>query len=231
MPNRDDGLIEPYGRCLDLGGGTMSGPIAMGSNKITGLAVGSSPSDAARVDQANDLAQYYLDGAPTFLRKNITRAMAGGNLSALSAGVMTSTALFLYAGDVVTNLTFVSGGTAANTPTHWWFALYSTAVTPALDAQTADQTNTAWGANTAVTLALTAPYTVTTTGIHYASVMVAATTPPTLLGASGSAYTSAAVVSGQKILAQTSGSSLTTTAPATIATATTVGTIPLVIAT
>lgn len=176
--------------------------------------------------------QLVYNGSPTgLLRANLRRTECGGNLAALTTQVMTAVALYLEAGDVVTNLTFCSATTAAGTPTNWWFALYSTAATPALLGQTADQTSTAWAANTAKTVALATPYTVTTTGIHYAAIMVKATTPPTLLGASLNANASGAVVTGQKVLANTSGSSLTDTAPATIATPTTVGTVPYVVAT
>jgi hypothetical protein len=176
--------------------------------------------------------EYLLDGSPTgVLRANLRRAECGGNLAALTTQVMTSVALPLQAGDVVTNLTFMSGATAAGTPTNWWFALYDTSATPALIAQSADQTSTAWAADTAKTLALSAPYTVPTTGIYYAAVMVKATTVPTLIGASLQADASGAVVSGQKVLARTSGSALTTTAPSTIATPTTIGTVPYCVAT
>ena len=90
---------------------------------------------------------------------------------------------------------------------------------------------TAWGANTAITLALATPYTVTTAGIYYAAVMVKASTVPTLAGVTlENAAAAGAVVTGQKILAQTSGSALTTTAPGTIASATTVATVPYVVA-
>lgn len=173
----------------------------------------------------------YLNGYPAFMRANLPRSVAVGNLAALSTGVMTSTAVLLFTGDVVTNLTFISGATAAGTPTHWWFALYDTSATPALIAQTADQTSGAWAANTAKTLALSTPYTVTTTGIYYAACMVTATTPPTLVGASVQTGAAGAVIVGMKSVAQTSGSSLTATAPTTIASPTTVGTMPFVIAT
>ena len=177
-------------------------------------------------------AQWLLNGSPTgMFRANLRRSEVGGNLAALTTQIMTAVALYLEAGDVVTNLTFCSATTAAGTPTNWWFALYSTATTPALIAQSADQTNTAWAANTAKTLALSAPYTVPTTGIYYAAVHVKATTVPTLLGASLNATASAAVVTGQKVLANTSGSSLTDTAPSTIATPTAVGSVPYCVAT
>jgi hypothetical protein len=231
VPNPNDGLIAPYANTLELTGGTMTGAIAMGGQRITGLAAGSAPTDAAQIAQAADQSEYYLNGAPTFMRYNLLRRNAGGNLAALTTQVMTSTAILLYAGDIVTTLTFMSGATGANTPTNWWFALYDTQATPALIAQTADQLTAAWAADTAKPLALSAPYTVLTTGIYYAAIMVKATTPPTLIGASAQADASGAVTAGQKVLARTSGASLTTTAPATIATPTTVGTVPYVIIT
>lgn len=176
--------------------------------------------------------QHVLNGSPTgVFRANLRRTECGGNLAALTTQVMTASALYLEAGDVVTSLTFCSATTAAGTPTNWWFALYSTAATPALLGQTADQTNTAWAANTAKTVALATPYVVATTGVHYAAIMVKATTPPTLLGASLHAPAAGAVVTGQKVLAATSGSALTDTAPATLATPATVGTVPYVVAT
>lgn len=177
-------------------------------------------------------SQAVLNGSPTGLfRANLRRTECGGNLAALTTQVMTAVGIYLEAGDVVTNLTFCSATTAAGTPTNWWFALYSSDATPVLRAQTADQTSTAWAADTAKTLALASPYTITTTGIHYAAVMVKAATPPTLLGASLNVNASGAVVAGQKVLALTSGSALTATAPATLATPTTVGTVPYCVAT
>jgi hypothetical protein len=177
-------------------------------------------------------SQWTLDGSPAgVLRANLRRSECGGNLAALTSQVMTSVALYLEAGDVVTSLTFCSATTAAGTPTNWWFALYSTAATPALLGQTADQTSTAWAANTVKTVALATPYTVPTSGVYYAAVMVKATTPPTLLGASLNVNASSAVVTGQKVLAYTSGSALTDTAPATIATPTAVATVPYCVAT
>lgn len=197
-----------------------------------GVAGGLAPLNTSGKLTAAPNGEFTLDGSPSgTFRANLRRAECGGNLAALSSQVMTSVALYLEAGEVVASLTFCSATTAAGTPTNWWFALYDTAATPALLRQTADQTNTAWAANTPKTLALATPYTVTASGIYYASVMVKATTVPTLLGASLNANASAAVVTGQKILALTSGSSLTDTAPATITSATTVATVPYCVAT
>jgi len=175
--------------------------------------------------------EYWLDGGLA-IRKNLQRRQCAGNLTALATGVMTSVALYLEAGDLVTNLTFVSATTAAGTPTAYWFALYSSAATPALLAQTADQATAAWAANTVKTLALATPQRISATGIYYAACMVTATTAPTLAGATAlhNAVEAGAIITGQKVLAMTSGSALTTTAPATIASPTTVATVPLVIA-
>lgn len=153
----------------------------------------------------------------TFFRRNLPRTglydSAGDTGQvALATGVMTSMPIYLVAGDTITNVSFRSGATAAGTPTAWWFALYDTSSTPALLYQTADQTTTAWAANTTKTLALSTAYTVTTTGVHWVGIMVTATTPPTLLGCVGAP----AIVTGERNLSQSSGSSLTTTAPSTI---------------
>lgn len=170
---------------------------------------------------------YYRNGQPNgTLRESFSRIQAGSDLAALTTQVMTSVALYLEKGEPVTYLTFVSGGTAAGTPTNWWFALYDTSGTPALLRQTADQLTAAWAANTAKRLALSTPYVATVTGIYRASVMVKATTVPTLAGATVLVGAAGAAVSGQVVLAQTSGASLTTTAPSTIATPTTVATLP-----
>lgn len=168
----------------------------------------------------------------TFHRSNLPRLgltdSAGdtGNV-ALATGVMTSAPIYLVAGDLITNLSFVSGATAAGTPTNYWFALYDNQATAALIAQSADQLTAAWAANTVKTLALSAAYRVPYTGLYYAACMVTATTPPSLLGTVGVKP----VVTGERNLSQSSGSALTGTAPATIATPTVKNFVPYVVAT
>lgn len=176
-----------------------------------------------------DYAAYLLNGS-TFTRENFSRRFQSSSaVASPGTGVMLSTAIVLFAGDVVTSITFRSGATAAATPSNWWFALYSNAATPALLGQTADQTTTAWGTHTNMTLALASPVTITEDGVYYASVMVAAGTPPTFSGTStATAGAAGAIVTGQKQLSYTSGSGLTTTAPATIATPANVGSQPYV---
>lgn len=173
---------------------------------------------------------WLMEGSPSgLLTSNFTRREINADLSALTTQVMLSVAVPLQVGDLVTNITFKSGATGAGTPTNWWFALYDNSATPALLSQSADQTSTAWAANTAKTLALGTAQRVTASGVYYATVMVKATTVPTLIGVSvGLAGAAGAIVSGQAVLAQTSGSALVATAPATIASPTTVATVPYV---
>ena len=89
----------------------------------------------------------------------------------------------LRAGVPVTNIVFVSGATAAGTPTNQFFTLYDASRNKL--AVTADDTTTAWAANTAKPLAIAGgPYTPATTADYYLGIMVKATTPPTLAGLS-----------------------------------------------
>jgi hypothetical protein len=185
----------------------------------------------ARADHVHAREDYYLNGAANHVRETTPRRSLGsGDMSALTTQVMLSAAVELLAGDVITSLTFRTGATAAVTPTNWWLALYDTAGTPALLAQTADQTTTAIGANTNFTKALQTPQTIVTSGTYYVALMVKATTVPTLRGLSlGNSGIASAILSGQKTLCQTSGSGLTTTAPGTIASPTAVGTLPYIV--
>lgn len=168
----------------------------------------------------------------TFFRRNLPRVGLYDSASdtgqvALATGVMTSVPIHLRSGDVITSISTRSGATAAGTPTNYWVALYDNAATPAVLAQSADQTSTAWAANTTKTLALSAPVTITRSGIYWVGIMVTATTPPTLLGACAAP----AIVTGERNLSQSSGSSLTATAPATITSATAKSFVPYVVLT
>lgn len=173
---------------------------------------------------------WMLDGSPSGLRaSNMRQLDINADLTTLTTQVMTSVAVPIQPGELITSITFKSGATAAGTPTNYWFALYSAA--GALLAQTADQTSTAWAANTVKTLDLATAQRVAAAGVCYAAIMVKATTAPTLLGHSVALAGGAASILSSKVLAQTSGSSLTDTAPATIATPTTIATVPFVVLT
>lgn len=166
------------------------------------------------------------------IRTSIPREDAQSDVAAaLATGVMTSVGVVLRAGDVVTNIAVQLGNTAGgSTISNWWFALYSNAATPALLAQTADQTNGALGANSLKDLALAAPVSITADGLYYVGIMVKAGTVPSLpCRVLARSTLSDAMLTGMAKRAVTSGSTLTDTAPATIATPTAVVNIPFVI--
>ncbi|WP_416975656.1 hypothetical protein [Streptomyces sp. 4F14] len=176
----------------------------------------------------NDLSWLNTAGRPdpevTFHRANLPR-VGLDDIPAAATGVMCSVALYLQDGDAISNLTFISAGTAGGSLTNQIAALYSGA--GALLAQSADKTSEAWAADTAKTFALASPVRVTKSGVYYAALAVAATTVPTLVGSVGAKP----FLSGEGNLAQTSGSGITATAPATIATPAFKRHVPLVIAT
>jgi hypothetical protein len=176
---------------------------------------------------ANYDDRWLLAGQPSGVRnQNLDQLDLTSDLAALTTQVMLSVLVPVQPGELITNISFVSGATAANTPTNWWFALYSSAATPALLAQTADQTSTAWAANTVKTVALATPQRIASAGFVYAAIMVKATAPPSLQGKALALASGAGAILGSSVLAQTSGSALTTTAPGTIASPTTVATVP-----
>jgi hypothetical protein len=132
-------------------------------------------------------------------------------------------AIWLRAGQLVSNISFHSATTAAGTPTHYVFGLYD--INRNLLASSADQTSTAWAANTLKTLAMGTPYRVPTTGLYYLMISVVATTVPT--GKGGTAKTGAQLAGQAPIISGISSTTYSTgTAPASLG-ALTVGTTSL----
>ncbi len=149
-------------------------------------------------------------GVSGTISENINRMLCGeANLSALTSGTLYLIAIYLTVGQKINNISFMSGATAAGTPTNQFFALYDN--NRNLLAQTANATTTAWSANTIATRALTATYTVTYTGLHYVGIMVAATTVPTLKGLAAKTTSSLAAIA--PTLHGNSTAGLTTTLP------------------
>jgi hypothetical protein len=130
-----------------------------------------------------------------------------------ATGVLFLQAIRLYAGQVISSITAASATTAAGTPTNGFLCLYDG--NRNLLAQTANQTTTAWAANTVKTLALTAQYIVPSDGVYYIGVMMTATTVMTMKG--GTARTASQLAGTAPILSGTSTTGLTTTLPATAA--------------
>lgn len=175
---------------------------------------------------------YLRQGSPTntTFAETVDRLIAGGDIAIAATGVELAIGVPLQAGDTVTSITFITGGTAAATPTAGYAVLRSPA--GAKLAQTADFGSTARAANTAFTVPLTAPYTPTAPGLHYVGISFTAGTVPTLRGVSlGNAAVAGAIGLSAKVLAQSHGAAVGATAPATIDTPTTVAGVPYLVCT
>lgn len=131
-----------------------------------------------------------------------------------TTGQIFDQAIWLTAGQKVSNITMCTGATAAGTPTH-----YALAVTDNLGntlGSTADQTTTAWAANTVKTIALSTPFVASYSGVYYVAFMVVATTVPTIKGGTG--RVNGALSVAPPIISGVSATTYTTgAAPATIA--------------
>ena len=130
-----------------------------------------------------------------------------------ASGTLWMQAIYLFAGTVVNNILWSSATTAAGTPTNNIFGLYNKDLT--LLAQTANQGTAAWAANTLKTIALTSPYTITTSDLYYIGMFMTATTIITSKGFT--ARTASQLAGVAPILQGTSTTGLTTALPATAA--------------
>lgn len=130
------------------------------------------------------------------------------NVTAPVSGALYIQGVFLKAGQLVSNISFFSATTAASSPTNQFFALYSRRLQ--LLARSANDTTTAWAANTIKTLAMTAPYLVQASDMYYIGYMVTASTVPTLKGVT---ITSGTLHIFPALLKGTSDGSLTTALP------------------
>lgn len=150
-------------------------------------------------------------GLPTgYFAQTFPRTGAGTVSQTASASATEQVAAIqLIKGQVVTNIAFLSGVTAGGTLVNQWFTLRSSA--RVLLGVTADDTSTAWAADTLKPLALATPYTILTSGLYYLGCMVKATTVPTLVG---TAYSRAAIAALPPILCGTDGTNTSLTNPA-----------------
>lgn len=172
-------------------------------------------------------AQHVIQGSPvnTTFAETHDRRYVTGDVAIAATGVEISVAIALQAGDVITNITFVTGGTAAATPTAGYAVLRDAA--GARLAQTADFGSTARTANTAFTVALASQVLITQAGLYRVGISFTAGTVPTLRGVSvANAVVSGALGLGAAVLSQTHGSSVGATAPAATTSPTTVATVP-----
>ena len=118
------------------------------------------------------------------LGETFPRCLGSSATATQTIGATTGTVymmgMWLPAGLTITNINWITGTTAAGTPTHWWLGIANSAGLQ--QAHTADQTSGAIAASTLITKALTATYTTTTTGLYYLLLSVTATTNPTATG-------------------------------------------------
>jgi hypothetical protein len=119
-------------------------------------------------------------------RYETTSRLRCGTSSSPVSGQLFLSPIYLPAGVSVTQIGFVSASTAGATLTHQWFMLLDSSRVGL--ARTADATTAAWNANTVKSLAIAqtsagtaTSFTTTYNGLYYLGLMIAATTPPTLL--------------------------------------------------
>ena len=151
-------------------------------------------------------------GGTGAIAENCPRWAAGTSTTAGISGTLYMAAIYLYAGQLVSNITITSGATLFTTPTNCFFGLYNNNPTaPSLLATSANATTTAWAANQTRTLAMTTPYRVPTSGIYYVGTFVTATTMGNYNGPA--ALTNATDAGRAPILFAGSSTGLTTALP------------------
>ncbi len=161
-------------------------------------------------------------GAPAGVyAESVPKIVAGSDLAIAATGVELSAMVPLQAGTVVSSITFVTGGTAAGSPTAGYACLRNPS--GVLMAQTADFGSTARAANTAFTVSLATAQLIPSDGLYRFGISFTASTVPTLRGAS---LANAALAAVGTPVAVTHGSSVGATAPATTVTPTSVFAVP-----
>jgi hypothetical protein len=157
-----------------------------------------------------------VNGAPFygltgFLAETFPRQMCPeANSVIATTGQIYNHLIYIPGGTTVTNITFWSATTGAVAPTNYAFGLYTySATAPSLLRSTADQTNTAWAANTKMTVALSSTYLVTTSGLYYVAFGMVGGGVPTIKGMAirtdGSLNAGAPIVAGINATAYVSG--------------------------
>jgi len=162
-------------------------------------------------------------GSPTIYGESVPKILGSVDCAIAATGVELVFDMYIDAGVTITALNFVTGGTAAGTPTNGYVVLRDS--TGAKLAQSADFTSTARAANTAYAGTLTAAYTTPSAGLYRVGISFTATTVPTLRGVS---MLNAALAAAGRACSQTHGSGVLGVAPATVATPTSAFVIPYI---
>lgn len=153
--------------------------------------------------------------------ESVPKVLAGADCAIAATGVEYSAVIPLVAGTLVSSITFVTGGTAAGSPTAGYACLRSPS--GVLLAQTADFGSTARAANTAYTVNLATAQLISATGLYRVGVSFTASTVPTLRGVS---LANAALAAVGTPVGMTHGSAVGATAPATTVTPTNAAVVP-----
>jgi len=162
--------------------------------------------------------------------ESIPRWGAAADLAIAATGVALAVGVPVQKGDLISNVSFLTGGTAAGTPTAGFAAVYDPSGN--LLSQSADFGSTARAANSPFTVPLTTPVVALVSGLYYVSLSWTATTVPTLRGASaGHAVVTGNLGLSARVLSQSHGSALGGTAPTTIASGAAHASIPYVVLT
>jgi hypothetical protein len=195
-----------------------AGDLAVGSGADTAAKLSKGTRTQALVVGASTLewdANHYNGG--NFVSATVSGAIAetvpaGAGFGATTggaSGVVHLHGIYLPKGVTITTITFVSGATAAVTPTNQWFALCDSSRT--VLRVTANDTTTAWGSSTVKSLNLTSTFTTTYSGLHYLACCVTAGTVPSFRGANAGTFTGVATQSFTSTTGLTTPSSEGTT--------------------
>jgi hypothetical protein len=164
--------------------------------------------------QGSDRYAGYFNGTNGESGESVPRRLLNNGAIAMGGtGVIVLAAVYLPANVSVGYLSYLTGGTAAVTPTHQWMGLFDKSLS--MLAKTADATTTAIAANQVynnaiATIASGASSTFTTTysGRYFVGLSVSASTMPTLTGFSGQA-----TALGSVLIPALNGTSSTQAAP------------------
>ena len=187
-----------------------AGDLAVGSGADTSAKLSKGSRTQALVVGASTLewdANHYNGGnhvtatVAAAIAETVPAGAGFGATTGGASGVVHLHGIYLPKGVTITTITFVSGATAAVTPTNQWFALCDSGRN--VLRVTANDTTTAWTSSTVKSLNLTSTFTTTYSGLHYLACCVTAGTVPTFRGANAGTFTGVATQSFLSTTGQT----------------------------
>ena len=131
--------------------------------------------DAKHVHPAQPV--YFAARSTSVIAATIPFTSISTSTATVTSGTLYIARLNLAAGQVVTNVTFLTGTTGATTLSHGWAAILNTSYLQL--AHSADVTSGNLSASTFISWALTSPWTVPSTGQYWAGYTIVASVQPT----------------------------------------------------